>query len=137
MLAVEYPGYGLYKGVTNEEKILVDAEIVYEFLVTRLKLDPRDILIFGRSIGSGPATYLASRKNIGALILMSAFTSIRSAVKDIAGKWAQYLIKERFDNLKAISAVTCPTFLIHGQKDSLIPFQHSEALHGTVYLVLT
>jgi len=105
---------------------------VYDYFVTKLKIDPRDLIIFGRSIGSGPASYLASKRNIGALVLMSGFTSIRSVVKDFAGSWATYLIKERFDNLKAIAEVTCPTFIVHGQSDKLIPFSHSKQLHGKI-----
>lgn len=93
-------------------------------------MNPADILVFGRSIGSGPATYLASKRKVGALVLMSAFTSIRSAVKDIAGPLAQFFIKERFNNVEAITRVYCPTFIVHGQKDALIPFQHSQHLHS-------
>jgi len=43
------------------------------------------IHIIGRSIGGGPATYLASVSNIACLVLVSPFTSIRGVVKDIAG----------------------------------------------------
>ena len=130
MLAVEYPGYGLYKGTANESQIFEDSEIVYDYLIKGLKLHPQQIILFGRSIGSGPATYLAARKKVGALILMSAFTSIRSVVKDLAGAWAQFIIKERFNNLEEIVKVTCPTFFVHGQKDRLVPYSHSERLHG-------
>ena len=115
--------------------IFEDAERVYEFLVTRLKVDPREIIVFGRSIGSGPASHLASKKTIGALVLMSAFTSIKSATKDIAGTWAKFLIKERFDNLKAISQVSCPTFFVHGQCDNLVPYHHSKLLQGNLILL--
>lgn len=93
-------------------------------------MKPEDIILFGRSIGSGPATYLASKRKVGALILMSAFTSIKAVVKDMAGSWAQHLIKQRFNNLEAIKQVVCPTFIIHGQKDRVVPFQHSKQLHG-------
>ena len=130
VLAIEYPGYGLYKGTPNDATIMKDSEAVYEFFVRKLKVKPRNIIIFGRSIGSGPATYLASKREVGALILMSAFTSIRDVVKDFAGKWAQYLIKQRFNNLEAIRNVSCPIFLIHGQRDKLIPYSHSKELHG-------
>jgi fermentation-respiration switch protein FrsA (DUF1100 family) len=99
-------------------------------------MHPKDILVFGRSMGSGPASYLASRKNIGALVLMSAFTSIRAVVRDLAGKWAQYLIKERFNNLEYMSRVTCPSFLIHGLKDNLIPYKQSQELHSIIKIFL-
>ena len=98
--------------------------------MNHVKVDPREIRVLGRSIGSGPASYLASRKCIGALVLMSAFTSIRDLAKDLAGLWAKYLIRERFDNLKAITKVYCPTFFVHGQQDTLIPHHHSKRLHG-------
>ena len=134
---MEFPGYGLYKGTATEEQILEDAEFIYDFLVTVLRIDPNDILLCGRSIGSGPATYLASKKKVGALVLMAAFTSIRSVVKDLAGPLARFLIKERFNNIEAISKVYCPTFIVHGQRDKLIPYQHSQYLHSKLYSSFT
>ena len=65
-------------------------------------------------MGSGPATELAARKNPGALLLMSAYTSIRGVVESIAGQIGKFLIAERFRNLDHMSRVTCPTFLVHG-----------------------
>jgi hypothetical protein len=50
-------------------------------------LEERDVLLFGRSMGSGPATYLASKYSPGALILMSPYTSIRNVVRSKVG-WA-------------------------------------------------
>ena len=65
ILAVEYPGYGIYKepnggGGCNSEKITEDSKIVFEFVMKETGLKAKDILIFGRSMGSGPATYLAA-----------------------------------------------------------------------------
>ena len=64
---------------------------------------------------------------------MSAFTSIKDVVKDLAGKWATYLIKERFLNIEHISKVNSPSFFIHGQKDSLIPYKHSQKLKSKFF----
>ena len=74
---MEYPGYGIYTGETSETRILSDAETVFDYLVNSLGFENENILIMGRSLGSGPATYLARSKNAGCLILISAFTSIR------------------------------------------------------------
>lgn len=52
-LAVEYPGYGIYKGKCSSEQILMDAEYVYDYLTQIVKIDQENIIIFGRSIGSG------------------------------------------------------------------------------------
>ena len=55
---------------------------VYNFLINECNLKPEKILVLGRSIGSGPATYLAAKKHVGVLILVSAFSSIRNIVSD-------------------------------------------------------
>ena len=74
ILVIEYPNYGLYKGRScDESNIYQDALDIYDFLVHVLDLGPDQILVFGRSIGSGPSTYLARHRNIGALILFAPF----------------------------------------------------------------
>ena len=127
IIGVEYPGYGIYAGNCSEKQIFKDAANVFSFLLTT-GIEPSDILVFGRSIGSGPACFLAAQTRPAALLLMSAYTSIRDAVKFIVGTYAQYFIKERFRNIDYISKVTCPVFLLHGQKDTMIPYSHSQDL---------
>jgi len=68
-LIVEYPGYGIYKGKPNAKQILEDSLIVYDFLTKEIGLQKQQIFIYGRSIGTGPATYLAAHRQIGLLIL--------------------------------------------------------------------
>lgn len=127
---MEYPGYGIYKGTCSERKILFDALTVYKYINAQLKVEEKDIIVFGRSIGSGPASYIAATQKPGILILLSAFTSIRSVAKHYIGRVGQYLIKQRFDNMSHITEVKCPTLFIHGKKDPLIPAKHSQRLFG-------
>jgi fermentation-respiration switch protein FrsA (DUF1100 family) len=128
VLSVEYPGYGAYAGDANEKTVLEDAEIVFDFLTKEVGIDAGKIIVFGRSIGSGPATHLAAHRSPGMLILMSPYTTVRSIVKDIAGEWASLLVAERFKNIDEISKVKCPVFMIHGKKDKLISWEHSKQL---------
>lgn len=129
VIAVEYPGYGLYAGESTADQVVMDSQDIMHFLVDQMGINSRNILVFGRSIGSGPAAWLAANMNPGAMLLMSAYTSIRSVVKTIAGSWAAFLVKERFNNLELMPRVTCPSFFIHGQLDNLIPFNNSQQLH--------
>lgn len=124
VMAVEYPGYGNYKSDTacNAEIIYEDADYVYEYITKQLKFRERNIIIMGRSLGTGPATYLASKNQVGALALISGFTSIRGVVSDFAG-FFKYIVKERFNNLDHMVKVTSPAFLLHGKKDSLISYK--------------
>uniref|UniRef100_A0A7S3IA79 Serine aminopeptidase S33 domain-containing protein n=1 Tax=Fabrea salina TaxID=342563 RepID=A0A7S3IA79_9CILI len=128
VLAIEYPGYGIYTGKPSAEAITQDADYVFKYLVEEVGVSPRDIFLFGRSIGSGPATWLAANRNPGVLLLMSAYTSIGAVVKNVAGSFARFLVKERFRNIDLMPQVTCPCFLVHGQQDSLIPYEDSQQL---------
>ena len=96
VLAMEYPGYGLYQdnGAANEAKIKEDAEYVYHYCLQQISgLTENDILIFGRSMGSGPACWLAGNFKPGALMLMSGYASIRRVAGDLVG-WLRFIVKE-------------------------------------------
>lgn len=127
VIAVEFPGYGLYKSKPSAKLLIEDAECIYDFVKNCLGFQSKDIFVFGRSIGTGPATHIARYKKIGCLLLMSAYTSIKAVVKNI-GRGLSYLVKERFNNIENIKHITCPTFLVHGKKDRLIPYTHSQLL---------
>lgn len=91
VIAVEYPGYGLYKtSVAGEQQIKEDSVIVYDYLTIVCGIPQDSICLFGRSMGSGPTSYLASIRKPHALILMSPYTSIKNAAKSILG-WASFL----------------------------------------------
>ena len=88
-------------------------------------------MLFGRSMGSGPTSYLSSIREPYALLLMSPYTSIQNAAKSILG-WASFIgfiVYEKFNNLEAIKNAKCPVFIVHGKEDKLIPVSHSEELY--------
>lgn len=129
---MEYPGYGIYEGEPSAARILEDCEIVFDYTVNTCDIKPENIILFGRSIGSGPATYLAARRPIKALILMSPYTSIRNVVKGLFGEVIQYLVAERFRNIDEIEKVQSPVFIVHGKRDKIIPYSHSKELAAKV-----
>lgn len=138
-ISVEYPGYSIYFQDKNAETIEEDCLTVFDFLVNECKVKPKNIICCGRSIGTGPATYLASKRKPGALILISPIKSIQSAAQSLLGLM-RYIVKDRFNNFERLKDVTCPLLIIHGQKDSLIPveqaIQLSERTGGPYELVL-
>jgi len=95
-----------------------------EYLTLEVGYDTRDLIVSGRSIGSGPAIECASSFKIHALILVSPFLSIKEVVRRLVGDFISQLIKERFDNLSKIKLVECPVLFIHGKMDNLVPFSH-------------
>ena len=78
----------------------------------------------GRSLGSGPAVHIASKFQPGGLILMSGYTSIKSVANNKVG-FLSFLLAEQFNNLSKMDKVTSPTFILHGQKDKLIPISQA------------
>ena len=93
-----------------------DSEILYDYLTKVMGIPESSIILFGRSIGSGPATLLASKRKPGALLLMSPFTSIKDVAKNILGymSFLSNVVYERFRNIDNIKKVKCPVFLLHG-----------------------
>ena len=100
-----------------------------------MKFEPDDVLVMGRSIGSGPATLFASVNPCGALVLISPFTSLKCVAKYNFGSIVSTLLNQRFENEAAILKVKCPCLFIHGKEDTLIPYEHSKTLYSTHYLL--
>jgi len=81
-----------------------DAETVFDYLTKIIGVNENDIILFGRSMGSGPSTYLASKKNAYSLLLMSPYTSIKDVARNLLG-WMSFLsviVYERFRNIDLI-----------------------------------
>ncbi len=95
-----------------------------------MNFEKRDIIIMGRSIGSGPATHLAQKYECGGLILISPFKSLKCVARDNFGGFGSLFVKQRFDNGEKIKNVKCPCLFIHGKEDTLIPFEHSKFLYS-------
>jgi alpha-beta hydrolase superfamily lysophospholipase len=109
--------------------MLEDSLIVFDFLTESLKFLPENIFIFGRSIGTGPATYLASkRKKCKMLILFSPFTNLKAIVKDYVSILSVF-VRDRFPNIEHIKNVEAPLFILHGKKDKIVKVEHSIELH--------
>ncbi|CAD7946151.1 unnamed protein product [Amoebophrya sp. A25] len=126
VLSVEYPGYGLLDECSKSESgIYLVAQTVLRFLVDVMQVRYEHIVLMGRSIGSGPACFLASRFPVGGLLLVCPFFSLRHAVHSVAGRFISAFFRERFDNSVAMRNVKCPTLFIHGAKDRLLPAEHS------------
>ena len=123
VLAYDYRGYGLSDGAPSEQKAYEDIEAAYNYLINDLKIAPEKIIVHGRSLGAAVSIDLASKKKCGALIAESAFLSAFRVLTRYP-----VLPFDKFQNLKKIKQVKCPTLFIHGRNDEIIPFWHGETL---------
>mmetsp|Transcript_5510 Transcript_5510/g.8154 ORF Transcript_5510/g.8154 Transcript_5510/m.8154 type:complete len:466 (+) Transcript_5510:68-1465(+) len=134
--AFELRGYGFNQGTPSEGAISSDIKDVYDYFTKKNpegKFPFQNIILWGRSIGSGPTTWLASQLSeqkveIAGLILQSPFTSIKAAAQHIAGNMVGAFLSNRWNNQNRIGRIKAPVLIIHGKKDTLIPHSHSEVL---------
>ena len=121
--SVDYPGYGLSDGSPDEEGCYRNVHRLYDWLIEKRGFKPEDIVVDGFSIGTGPATELAATRPCGGLILEAPFLSAPRVVTRV-----RILPVDPFPNLKRIGDVKCPVLMIHGTKDSIIPYSQGQAL---------
>jgi fermentation-respiration switch protein FrsA (DUF1100 family) len=127
-MIIDYRGYGKSSGEPSEHGFYVDAEAAYDYLIKK-GFDSRDILIYGRSVGSGVAVDLAAKKPCQGLILESAYSSMgRLANEKFPFFFPSLFLRYRFDNLQKINRVKSPVIFLHGSRDTLIPPAHSHRL---------
>ncbi|KAJ3044161.1 hypothetical protein HK097_001561 [Rhizophlyctis rosea] len=89
------------------------------------------LIVIGRSIGTGSASYIASTNpsSISALILISPFTSISDLACLHFHSAASFVLKgNHFDNLRELKKYHGSLLLQHGKLDDIIPFEHSQRL---------
>ena len=122
--SVDYPGYGLSDGSPDEKGCYRNVHRLYDWLVETRGFKPEDIIVDGFSIGTGPATELASTKPVGGLILEAAFLSAPRAVTRV-----RLLPIDPFPNLNRIADVKCPLLMIHGTADRVVPYSQGKALY--------
>ena len=135
VLIVDYRGYGLSEGRPSESGLYSDAEAAFEYLVTDLRLDPReDIVLFGRSLGAGVAAELAARHAVRCVILESGFTSVRAMAKAVYPSWmvslTTPLLDARFDTLSKMDRITSPLMIVHGDRDEIVPLGMAEEIYS-------
>jgi abhydrolase domain-containing protein 17 len=126
LFAYDYRGYGLSQGKPSVPKAYQDIEAAYDYLIHTLKIPADRIIIYGRSVGSGPSVYLASRQPSAGLILESAFTSTFRVILPF-----KILPFDKFPNQERLPQVKVPILIIHGTQDQVIPFSHGQTLYQT------
>jgi pimeloyl-ACP methyl ester carboxylesterase len=126
VMLVGYPGYGRSSGKPSEATIGEAAIAAYDRLAARDDVDPARIVAVGRSLGAGAACIVAHERRVGALVLLSAFTSVRPFARHyfVPG----FLAADVFDNAGVLASYEGPTLLLHGRFDDVVPYSHGEAL---------
>lgn len=129
---IDYRGYGNSDGKPSEMGLYRDAEAAWRYLTDTRRILPRDILLFGRSLGGAMAAYLAERHPALGLVLESTFTSIPDLAEELyRGLPVRALARYRYDTLSRLANIDIPVMVIHSPHDDIIPFSHGERLYNS------
>lgn len=126
ILALDYRGYGRSEGRPSEGGTYLDAEAAQAWLVKAGFL-PKNIIVWGESLGGGVATELALRQKVGALALQSTFTSIPDVGAELF-PWlpVRWISTIRYDTRSKLPGIQVPVAVLHSRADTLIAFHHGE-----------
>ncbi len=124
VFAWDYPGYGTSTGRPNERRIMQAAQASMQYIVEELGFSEEQVILYGRSLGGGPAVQLAEDHGVAGVILEGTFTSTFRVLTRI-----RLLPWDIFDNLSRIDAIEAPLLIIHGTLDHTIPYSHSLKLY--------
>ena len=126
---IDYRGYGNSEGTPTEKGTYLDAEAAWNYLINEKKIDAKNIIIFGRSLGGAVATWLAYKHPAAALIIESTFTSIADVGKHYYPYLpTQLLARIKYPSIKRIIKVHLPVLIIHSPDDEIIPYQFGKKM---------
>ncbi len=126
-LIFDYRGFGISTGKPSEQGTYLDADSVWKYLIEERKLEPKDIIIAGRSIGGGVGAELAKKVHPALLILESTFTSMTEvSAKHYPFMPTGLIVKHEYETNLKLKDIHCPTVFVHSKNDEVIPYEHSQ-----------
>lgn len=131
VLVFDYRGYGQSGGRPTELGLYSDAEAAWTFLTQRPEIDSTRIAVYGRSLGSAVALYLATSRSVAAVVLDSPFSNAREMADQHYAIVPTTLLHLRLDNVERASQVEAPLLVVHGSEDRIAPLQMGRAVADT------
>jgi uncharacterized protein len=141
----DYRGYGKSSGVPRVAYLVPDGTTAFDHLTKTLHVDPKTVINYGESIGTGVACQVAAQRPSAGLILQSAIGSLPmmahkhfDVVRGGNGllKYCaipllvlvpDFLLPDpKLNNVEQIKLVHAPVIIIHGMKDATAPYEHAQ-----------
>jgi hypothetical protein len=124
--AMNYRGYGGSTGKPSETALISDALALFD----RVHTDHPKIIVIGRSLGSGVAIHIASKRPVERLVLVTPYDSLLNVAAGQFGFFPlRWLMRDKFESWRYAPKVTAPTELIAAQHDEVIPAASTQALY--------
>lgn len=129
----DYRGYGKSTGViSKEEDLYTDSKAVYDYVVNKQKVEPRNLVFWGQSLGGAVATEMAKRYWVNALIIESSFTSVENIMPSLFRYTVpSFLLKYKFETISKLRNMRSVVIILHSTEDEMIPFSNAVKNYDT------
>lgn len=122
---MDYRGYGSSTGKPTQKDIFSDALVLYD----KVKKKHEHISIGGRSLGTGVAIYVASKREVSRLALITPYDSIENVAQ---GRYMMYpvslLLRDSYNSVKYVPNIKAKTFIVLAENDTIVPRKYSNSL---------
>jgi pimeloyl-ACP methyl ester carboxylesterase len=127
LVMIDYRGYGKSTGhIQSEAQLRADVAAAWNTVAPRYR--GRRVVLLGRSLGTALAAGLAARIHPDLTILVSPYWSMRDMAA-LHYPWVPAaLLRYSLETWRDVAAIDTPLLLLHGDRDGLIPYSHSERL---------
>lgn len=126
---VNYRGYGLSAGKPSQQGLWRDALTIYDHFARQPEIDPARVIVIGRSLGSGVATYLASQRTVRGALLIAPFDSITEVARHLYPFLpVRFVLGDLYDSAALAPSITAPLRMVVASHDEIIPARHSRRL---------
>ena len=124
---LNYRGYGGSTGDPSEGALFADGLALFDLV----HADHPDVEVIGRSLGSGVAVYVASRRPVERLVLVTPYDSLAAvAAEHYPFMPVNWLLRDKFESGKYAPRVNAPTTIVAAENDEVIPKTSTEALRS-------
>jgi len=129
VLAVNYRGYGESHGIPSEHHMVDDGRVLFDWLVERRHVDPTKVAVVGRSLGSGVAVQVATKRPVHSVVLITPYDSILAlARRRFRAVPVRFVLRQRFETIKYASLLKIPTYVLRAARDVVVPHSHTDIL---------
>jgi pimeloyl-ACP methyl ester carboxylesterase len=129
LLVVNYRGYGGSQGKPGQKGLFADALAIYDYAVHQRGVNADDIVVMGRSLGSGVATYLAANRPVRAAILITPYDSILAIAKEHYPYFpVAMLLRHPFPSDAFAKRISVPVLILAADQDQVVPAVHAQRL---------
>lgn len=131
VLLAEYRGYGGNPGKPGEQGFYSDAQAYISYLIQEMKYDPKSVVLYGESLGTGIVVEMATRHAVGAIVLEAPYdTLVRLASTHHPYiPFLTYLMRDQYLSVYKIEDISVPKLFLMAGRDVVIPNKHTQALY--------